>query len=213
MSITAIVPVHNGAAHLADGLRSILAQTMPVDEIIVVDDGSTDGSAELAAATAPGARIIRQARQGPAKARNHAAAVAQSDYLAFLDHDDLWPPDRTARLLAGAAATPEAGLIYGRVHVEPATGKADPHIPYLFQSSLVSREVWVRLGGMSAERDYAEDLDLYMQIVEAGIILAKIDAVTVNYRLHGGNRSLNIGRSRQAMLESLRASITRRRTG
>jgi glycosyltransferase involved in cell wall biosynthesis len=212
-SISAIIPVYNGSAHLAGCLNSVLAQTTKLDEIIVVDDGSTDGSATLAAATAPSAKIIRQARQGPARARNNAAAAARGNYLAFLDHDDLWPPDRTTNLLAASAATPDAGLICGRVHIEPATGKGDPHIPYLFQSSLVSQDVWVRLGGMSAECDYAEDLDLYLRIIEAGIISTKIDSVTVIYRQHGGNRSRDIARSRQALLDSLRASMRRRRAG
>jgi glycosyltransferase involved in cell wall biosynthesis len=213
MAVTAIIPVYNGSTHLADCLKSVLAQTTPVDDIIIVDDGSTDGSAALAAATSPAARIIRQARQGPAMARNTGAAAARSHYFAFLDHDDLWPPDRTMQLLAGAATAPEAGLICGRAHIEPATGKGDPHIPYLFQSSLVRREVWARFGGMDAEHDYAEDLDLYLRIIEAGIPVAQIDAVTLIYRQHGGNRSHDIERSQRALLESLRASLKRRRAG
>ena len=100
-SISAIMPVHNGATHLADGLRSILAQSQPVAEIIVVDDGSDDGSADLARALAPEIRVCTQSRQGPAAARNAGAAVAQGTFLAFLDHDDLWPADRTEKLLEG----------------------------------------------------------------------------------------------------------------
>jgi glycosyltransferase involved in cell wall biosynthesis len=220
VSISAIIPVYNGSAHLADTLRSILAQTTPVDEIIVVDDGSADGSAALAAATAPGATIIRQAQQGPGMARNAGAAAARGDYLAFLDHDDIWPPHRTTQLLAGAAATPEAGLICGRIRIEAnAEGRKNPllmradgtHIPFLVQSGMVRRPVWTKLGGMGSGQDFAEDVDFYLRVIEAGIPVVKIDAVTVIYRQHGSNLLRAIDRHQQNLLRSLHASITRRR--
>jgi glycosyltransferase involved in cell wall biosynthesis len=219
VSITAIMPVYNGAAHLADGLHSILAQITQVDEIIVVDDGSTDGSAALAAATAPGAKIIRQAQQGQGIARNTGAAAALGEYLAFLDHDDLWPPDRTTQMLAGLAAAPEAGLICGRIRIEAnAEGRKNPlimsadgaHIPFLFQSGMVRKSIWTSLSGMPGP-DYAEDVDFYLRLIEAGIPVAKIDAITVVYRQHGSNLMRAIDRHQQNLLRSLHASITRRR--
>jgi glycosyltransferase involved in cell wall biosynthesis len=224
MSISAIIPVYNGSAHLADALHSILAQTTPVDEIIVVDDGSADDSAALAAATAPGAKIIRQAQQGQAMARNTGAAAARGDYFAFLDHDDLWPPDRTTQLLAGFAEAPEAGLICGRIRIESnAEGRKNPlfmsadgtHIPFLFQSGIIRRSIWTRLGGMGTDQDFmqdfSEDVDLYLRIIEAGIPVAKIDATTVVYRQHGSNLMRAIDRHQQNLLKSLHASINRRR--
>lgn len=219
-SVSAIMPVHNGAAHLADGLRSILAQSHAVREIIVVDDGSTDGSAELARAVAPEVRVISQTRQGPAAARNAGAAAAHGALLAFLDHDDLWPVDRTAKLLEALAAHPGAGLIYGRLEILGSPGLAvdarlmqanHSHVPFLFSTALVNRDIWLAEGGMAPARDYSEDVDLYLRLLEAKVAVALTDAVTLIYRQHGGNRSRAIERSQAALLDTLRASLRRRR--
>jgi glycosyltransferase involved in cell wall biosynthesis len=219
--VSAIIPVHNGAAHLADGLRSILAQTRPPDEIIVVDDGSTDGSAALAKQVAPLATVITQAQQGPALARNTGVAAARHEFIALLDHDDLWPAERTERLLAAAAANPAAGIICGRTEMAAASPGVTldqrmlrangTNIPFLFSSELVRRTVWTELGGMDPGRDHAEDTDLYLRIVEAGVPVAFIETTTLIYRQHGNNRSRAVEQSQAALLGSLRASLLRRR--
>ncbi len=219
-SISAIMPVHNGAAHLAEGLRGILAQSHPVQEIIVVDDGSTDGSAEVARAVSPDIMVLTQSQQGPAGARNAGAAAALSAWLAFLDHDDLWPAGRTAKLLEALAAQPGAGLVAGRIEIRASPGLAeDPrltqanhsHVPFMFPTGLIRRDVWVALGGMAPARDYSEDVDLYLRLLEAKTPVALTDAVTLIYRQHGGNRSRAIERSQAALLDTLRASLRRRR--
>lgn len=219
--VSAIMPVHNGAAHMADGLRSMLAQTRPPDEIIVVDDGSTDGSAALARQLAPFATVISQPRQGPALARNAGVAAARHEFIALLDHDDLWPAERTERLLAGAVANRAAGVVCGRTEMMAASPDVplDPrllrasgtNIPFLFPSVLVRRAVWIGLGGMDPGRDHAEDTDLYLRIVEAGTPIAFVDATTLIYRHHGNNRSRAVEQSQAALMGSLRASLLRRR--
>lgn len=219
-SVSAIVPVHDGAAHIADALRSIRAQTVPVAEVIVVDDASDDETLSVVRSVDSDATILRQVRSGPAMARNAGASLAGGELLGFLDHDDLWPPDRTAALLDGLAAMPEAGLVCGRVSVTAAEGEGvDPrlrqadgtHIPFLFSSTLVRRDVWSALGGMRPVRDYAEDLDAYLRLVEAGVPVASVEATTLVYRQHGGNRSRDVDLSSRAMLATMRAAILRRR--
>ncbi|HEX4507146.1 MAG TPA: glycosyltransferase family A protein [Alphaproteobacteria bacterium] len=219
--VSAIMPVHNGAAHMADGLRSILAQKRPPDEIIVVDDGSTDGSGALAKQVAPLATVIDQPNQGPAQARNAGVAAARHEYIALLDHDDLWPPGRTERLLACAKANPAAGIVCGRTEMVAAgpgvtldqrlLRASGTNIPFLFPSALIRRAVWIELGGMDPGRDHAEDTDLYLRIVEAGIPVAFIEATTLIYRHHGNNRSRAVEQSQAALMGSLRASLLRRR--
>ncbi len=218
--ISAIMPVHDGAAHLAAGLRSILAQSCPVQEIIVVDDGSTDGSAEIARNVAPLARIVTQRQAGPASARNAGASAAQGEFLAFLDHDDLWPGDRNAQLLAAAAAQPGADLISGRIEISVEPGAvADAllsranriHVPFLFSTGLIRRRVWHCLGGMAPAQDYAEDVDLYLRLLDAGVRVALTDAVTLIYRQHSSNRSRAIERTQAALLDCLHGTLRRRR--
>ena len=88
--------MHNGAAFVGDALDSVFAQTYAPIEVIVVDDGSEDDTAGVVARRAPAARLIRQSRKGPAEARNAGVAAASGEYLAFLDADDLWIPDKLA---------------------------------------------------------------------------------------------------------------------
>ena len=120
-SISAIIPVHNGARFLSEALRSVKEQRLPADEIIVVDDGSSDGSADIVRREHPDAVLIQQPRAGAAAARNAGARRARCEALAFLDHDDLWPPERNADLLRAWRAHPEADVVCGafRLLAEP----------------------------------------------------------------------------------------------
>jgi glycosyltransferase involved in cell wall biosynthesis len=105
-SISVIVPVHNGARFVSEALRSVKIQTLPADEIIVGDDGSSDGSADIVRREHPDFVLIARPRGGPAAARNAGARRARCEALAFLDHDDLWPPGRNAALLEAWRAHP-----------------------------------------------------------------------------------------------------------
>lgn len=102
--VSVIIPCYNRRAFLGAALESVLQQTEPVGEVLVVDDGSSDGSAELAdefsRRTGGQVRVIRQANGGVSKARNRGLDEARGQYLAFLDADDLWHPDKTRQQLA-----------------------------------------------------------------------------------------------------------------
>jgi glycosyltransferase involved in cell wall biosynthesis len=89
--ITAAIPVYNGEAFLADAIESVLAQTFRPSEVLVIDDGSTDGSADVARRY-PEVRYVHQENRGDAGARNAAIEHAQGDHIAFLDADDVWKP-------------------------------------------------------------------------------------------------------------------------
>jgi glycosyltransferase involved in cell wall biosynthesis len=93
--ISAVIPVYNRAAMVVEAIESVRGQTLPVAEIVVVDDGSTDGSADAAGAF-PGVRVVRQGRRGVAAARNTGIARSEGEYIAFLDSDDLWHTDKIA---------------------------------------------------------------------------------------------------------------------
>src|SRR5216684_1094167 len=95
--VSAIIPAYNGEAFVADAIESVLAQTFPVSEIVVVDDGSTDQTAEVVERYASkGVRCIRQKNQGPTAARNRGIVQTTGELLAFLDCDDIWLPEKTA---------------------------------------------------------------------------------------------------------------------
>ena len=110
-SVSVIIPTRNRARLLEEALESVFAQTVPVREVIVVDDGSTDETEEVVACF-PGVRLLRTDHVGPAAARNAGAAAATGALLAFLDSDDVWLPQKTARQRARLRERPEAALVY-----------------------------------------------------------------------------------------------------
>lgn len=105
MKISVVIPAYNAEAFIGDTIRSALAQTLVPLEIIVVDDGSTDHTAEVAASL--GCHVIRQVNGGVCVARNAGIRVARGDWIALLDHDDLWLPQKLERQVAASAACPD----------------------------------------------------------------------------------------------------------
>lgn len=100
MRVSVVIPAYNAEATLADALDSVLAQTRPPDEIIVVDDGSRDGTATLAESYGPrGVKLLRRENGGPGRARNTGITAATGELVALLDADDAWATDKLARQL------------------------------------------------------------------------------------------------------------------
>ena len=126
-SISVIVPVHNGAAFISEALRSVKSQTLPPDEIIVVDDGSSDESADIVRREHPDVVLIAQPRGGPAAARNAGARRARCDALAFLDHDDLWPPERNPPCLRPGGRIPRPTSFAARSACFSGPARATTH--------------------------------------------------------------------------------------
>jgi glycosyltransferase involved in cell wall biosynthesis len=123
--ISVIMPAFNAEAHIAAALASIRAQTAAPAEVIVVDDASTDRTCEIARAW--GARVIEQASNGgPAAARNAGAAAASSPWIAFLDADDAWHPNKLAAQWSALGHWPDAGLCFTGYHVQFSDGASAP---------------------------------------------------------------------------------------
>src|SRR6185503_15656269 len=102
-AVSVVVPTHNGERYIAEAIDSILAQTVPPAEIIVVDDGSIDEGPRIARSYDAPVSVLHQANAGAAAARNTGIAAATQPYLAFLDHDDLWTPRKLELQLAALA--------------------------------------------------------------------------------------------------------------
>jgi len=112
MRVSVVIPCYNAARFLRETLDSILAQTLPAAEIIVIDDGSTDDSAAIAESYGPPVRAIRQPNQGESVARNRGIDEAKGDWIAFLDADDLWYPEKLEKQMAVAAASPDIVCVH-----------------------------------------------------------------------------------------------------
>ena len=127
--ITALITVYNGTAFLADAIRSVQNQTLSVAEILVVDDGSTDGSADLARSM--GVKVISQENQGAASARNTGIHAASQEWIAFLDHDDVWKPEKIELQWQAHQLCPDAGLVFTDFS-EIDEGSSEPRVPSVF---------------------------------------------------------------------------------
>jgi glycosyltransferase involved in cell wall biosynthesis len=124
--ISAAIITHNRAQYLEEAIQSVLGQTCSDVELVVVDDGSTDGTEKLVAPYLDRIRYIRQEHGGKAAARNAAVRLAQSDLIAFCDSDDVWYPDRLERQLAALEEQPDVGMVHGHVTVIDSTGDELP---------------------------------------------------------------------------------------
>jgi glycosyltransferase involved in cell wall biosynthesis len=217
-TVSCIVPVYNGAAYLSEALESILAQTLPVTELIVVDDGSTDATPAIAARYSPPVRYIRQDNLGPAAARNTGLELAGGDFISFLDADDTWHPEKLARQMSVLEAELQVGICLthvqnfwtdefahdrDRIKDNPLT---KPLIGYVCQALLARRDVFEKVGYFDQTLRIGEDSDWFTRVQEAKIGKVVLPQVLVYRRIHGKNTSLDIYHSpaaRAALLEKV----------
>ena len=221
-TISVVVTTHDRAQLVQETLASIFAQSRPPLEVIVVDDGSTDETPERLGPLAASGRIryVRQANSGLAAARNHGASLARGDYLAFIDDDDIWPPDVLAWQAALLDADPSIGLVLG-THVPfgdvAATGAeasdgADvatsrPSWLAAFAACpatsvgqvLMRRAVFEAAGGFRGEFWSVEDWDLWLRLFHDAPVL-RVRRTALHYRVHGAGMSKKIARHVEAML-------------
>lgn len=215
-----IIPMLNGARHVREAIASALAQLDADDEVLVIDNGSEDGSPEMVAAY-PDARLrlLFEPKRGPAAARNRGIVHARGSFISFLDHDDLWPDGRQQGLLEALAETPGANAAHGRFLVRfdapdshrfaQINGRHAPTIglhPYLFRRGLIEKA-----GLMDEGMMLGEDSDYLARLGSAGMIAAVYDGAAAVYRRHEGNMTLDIAAAGRGMLEMLARNIARRR--
>ncbi len=203
--ISVILATYNRARLLRPALESILRQARVPDEVIVVDDGSTDDTPavvqDLINETAAPIRYLWQANRGQPAALNHGLRAARGGVIAFLDSDDLWPADRLPAQLAffhreGPSDAQPVGIVLGRkerfadgVTVNPSELAAANRRPvhYSLGAALVARWVFDRVGLFDEEIGYSADWDWFMRALELGIVMAADPRVTVLGRIHGSN--------------------------
>ena len=193
MKFSVIIPLYNKAPYIRKALESVLAQTYIDYEVIVVDDGSTDGSAEIAesflqdpaSSLSPFAsrlRLLKQPNQGVSAARNNGVAQSHGDYLAFLDADDWWEPTYLERMAQLIKDYPDAGLyacnyIYykpGKTHVAlniptgyinyPKTYYESNAMPVTSITAIIPRHVYDEMGGFPLGIKLGEDFLLWAKI-------------------------------------------------
>lgn len=224
--ISVVIPVYNGAAYLAEAVASARAQTLAPRRIIVVDDGSTDATPEIAArlrqdGLTPTVEYVRQANAGPAAALNRGVAMVADGYLAFLDADDLWLPDKL-RLQRGALVTDGFDLAFGHTQnfISPelppavAAGLQCPPAPMpapVSSTMFTHVDTFRRVGPLNEGIRIGEFLEWYGRAVDLGLRIAMLPEVVSRRRLHGANHSLSRSENARDYTSVLKAMLDRRR--
>jgi glycosyltransferase involved in cell wall biosynthesis len=217
-TISAVVTVYNAEEYIGEALAAILAQTHAPQEIVVVDDGSTDGTPRELARFGGEIRVVRQANGGHACALNRGCSEARGDYLAKCDADDVWAPDKLARQVESLVAHPQvdiafaAAQTFGRIEKPfsspPGMGVLDGRqfARTLYRrnlvcasSVLIRRASYERLGPFAQELA-VEDYEYWMRAVKAGAVFFYDPSVMVSYRVHDANVTNQRLKSYRSML-------------
>ena len=223
--ISCIVPVYNGERYLGEAIDSILAQTYRPLEIIVADDGSSDGTPAVVTRYGIEVRYLSQPNSGPAAARNLGLSTALGDFVAFLDADDLWHPEKLARQMARFQDRSELDYCVAYVQNfwipelrEEAEKFRDHRISkalpgYVSSTLLARRSVFDAVGLFDPALDHGDSMEWFLRAAEHGTVMELLPDVLLYRRLHQANRSRFLAsRSRDHFLGILKASLDRRRS-
>lgn len=223
--VSVIVPFHNSEPYLAEAVQSILAQTYRPLELLLVDDGSSDGSARIATSLASKhaeLRLVHLAENlGPAAARNRGLAEARGSLITFLDADDSMLRERLAWQVRYLTEHPEVDLVLcaEELAVEPdappdTIRRRDARGPgprFHTMSMMVRRRTFKMVGGFDPSYRVAEDLDWLFRAAAAGLVVGKLDRVLTRRRMHLGNLSYRTHEIKAGIIRSLRQRLHERR--
>jgi glycosyltransferase involved in cell wall biosynthesis len=222
--ISCIIPVFNGQTYLAEAIDSILKQSYRPIEIIIVDDGSTDGTAMVAERYNQQIRYLRQANAGTAAARNLGLSVAAGEFVAFLDADDLWHPEKLARQMACFQESDALDYCVSHVQnfwipelIEEEKNFCDHRISkplpgYVTGTLLTRRDFFNAVGQFNVAIHHADDTEWFLRANERGAIMKLLPDVLLYRRLHYTNLSrVKASNSRDQYLRVLKTFLDRRR--
>jgi len=227
-SVSVIIAVHNGERYLAQAMSSVLAQTLRPAELIVVDDGSTDASAEIAETHAvitrafrtdteqkPRRVCVRQAHSGQPSALNAGVRRATGTLLAFLDADDLWQDDKLSHQSRALQADPRVDMVFGlaRQFRDPpgqATATRALLPAKVPGAILIRREAFERVGEFREDLSIGSAIEWYSRASDLGLREIVLDAVVLERRIHGANLTMTAS-SAKDYTSLVRTILTRRR--
>lgn len=214
--VSIIIPAYNAAKYLRESVQSALAQTYREREIIIVDDGSTDGTSQILAEYGDAIRVVRQTNQGSAAACNAGVAIAQGEWVAFLDADDVWLPEKLARQIehcGNTAISHTDSICFGdalpteirRSSFEPPySGRVLKELltrNFITKSTvLMRRQVFLDLGGFDRSYIAVEDWPFFLKVC-AEYELGYLPEAVVRYRVHKKSKSMQ---GRKTLADHLR---------
>jgi glycosyltransferase involved in cell wall biosynthesis len=225
--VSVIIPVYNGQRYLAEAIESVLAQIYRRIEIIVVDDGSTDRTADVAGFFSGTVRYHWQSNSGSAAARNRGVQESRGSFLAFLDADDLWVKEKVSRQMAALSADPALDMVFGHVSqffspdldqtVKKKVACPDGKMPgYHAGTLLIRRQAFFDVGLFNPRLQCGEFLDWSFRSRERGLRELMLPDVLMKRRIHSSNMGIlksntRTDNSHADYVRVLKASLDRRR--
>lgn len=219
--VSVVMAVRNGERYVAEAIESVLSQTRPPHEVLVVDGASTDGTARIAAAY-PGVRVEQQPGAGIPDAWNHGIRLATGALIAFISHDDRWTA-RKLELQAGALVR-DRDLMFTVAHfryfIDPGQTPGSgfrralldgEHVGRVMETLVARREAFERIGMLSDDLSLAHDVDWFARAKDMGAPMVVLPEVLLEKRVHGGNASSAPDVNSPQMLTAMRRSIERQR--
>ena len=215
--ISCIIPTRNGERFLRTAIDSVMAQAWRPLEIIVVDDGSTDRSAEIAASFGDPVRVVSHPVANPVHARNHGMQVARGDFFCFLDHDDLYAPEKLSLQMAAFEESPALDVCVGTVQrfrqMPGGDRDLDPPVAgYLTIAMLARRSAFERVGPLNPDNFHSDSAEWFLRARQLGLSIRLLPETLVYHRDHDTNRSLTYGdRSRGEFLRLIKSKLNAER--
>jgi glycosyltransferase involved in cell wall biosynthesis len=220
--VSAIVLSYDAGRYLGAAIESVRAQTHPRMELVLVDNGSTDDSREVADCYSPDIKVWIDPNRGICPARNAGLAVARGDYIGFLDGDDLWELRKTEVQLAAFAADPSPDLVLGRA-TQFATPELDEEaaarirVPEgsqpgrILGAMLAPRETWERVGPWRRELILGDGLDWFLRASALGLRDEMVEETVLRRRLHGRNAGIQLAEAQVELARVLKERLDQRR--
>lgn len=218
--ISVIIPAFNADEFLAEAIESVLQQAYAPLELIVVNDGSTDQTARVIQSFGRKVRSFYQENQGAPVARNKGILEARGAWLAFLDADDLWHPQKITTQLKCFEEKPHLEIVLGKLQrIFLPGGTQDKKFVSLPEewmalslgSGLFRKRVFEKVGLLDETQQYGDDIDWFLRAREKNIPLEVLEQVVLYYRRHGKNMTLQEDQDRRYLLLALKKALDRKR--
>lgn len=221
--VSVVIPAHNGAPYLVQAIRSVLAQDYSNYDIWVIDNGSSDLTAQVAQSF-PEVNYLYMGEANVALARNQGIVVSKGEYVAFLDQDDIWLPNKLKAQVQFLEANQNHDAVIGLQSLYLQPGHTKPHWlkqtfldkaqpGYLPSTLLVRRRAFARMGLFDTQFPLASDVAWFFKVKQSGLLLGTIPEVLIKRRIHNANASNDCADLQRDILKVIQSSLAQRRQG
>lgn len=219
--ISVIIPFYNAASYIKEAVESVLNQDFAQVEVIAVDDGSTDNSAEVVKAiNDPRVSVVHQANAGASVARNHGVKLAKGNYICFLDADDFWVPNKLSLQMAEIEKNDGVNMVFGQVKEfydksvmsdKVREIKEKTFVGYSSIAMLISKSDFLKVGEFQGKWQVAEFIDWYDRAKSLGLTERLLTEIVAYRRIHSKNVDRLYRPDVKQYVGVLRESLERRR--